>query len=42
MYLNTFAQGSDPLDMTATDEFRSLLASASDLGISRRRSKSSA
>jgi esterase len=33
MYLNTFAQGSEPLDMTGTDEFRSLLASASDLGI---------
>jgi pimeloyl-ACP methyl ester carboxylesterase len=33
MYLNTFAQGSTPLDMTGTDEFRSLLASAGDLGI---------
>ena len=33
MYLNVFAQGSQPLDMTATDEFRSLLASAADLGI---------
>ena len=33
MYLNTFAQGSAPLDMTSSDEFRSLLASASDLGI---------
>jgi pimeloyl-ACP methyl ester carboxylesterase len=33
MYLNTFAQGSQPLDMTGTDEFRSLLASAADLGI---------
>ena len=33
MYLNTFAQGSTPLDMTGTDEFRSLLASAADLGI---------
>ncbi len=33
MYLNTFAQGSDPLDMTGSDEFRSLLASAGDLGI---------
>ena len=33
MYLNTFAQGSAPLDMTGTDEFRSLLASAADLGI---------
>jgi len=33
MYLNTFAQGSAPLDMTGSDEFRSLLASAADLGI---------
>jgi esterase len=33
MYLNTFAHGSQPLDMTKTDEFRSLLASAADLGI---------
>jgi len=33
MYLNTFAQGQQPLDMTGTDEFRSLLASAADLGI---------
>jgi pimeloyl-ACP methyl ester carboxylesterase len=33
MYLNIFADGSAPLDMTATDEFRSLLASAADLGI---------
>ena len=33
MYLNTFAQGSEPLDMTGSDEFRSLLASAGDLGI---------
>jgi pimeloyl-ACP methyl ester carboxylesterase len=33
MYLNTFAQNSAPLDMTGTDEFRSLLASAGDLGI---------
>jgi pimeloyl-ACP methyl ester carboxylesterase len=33
MYLNTFAQGTAPLDMTGSDEFRSLLASASDLGI---------
>ena len=33
MYLNTFAQGQQPLDMTATDEFRSLLTSAADLGI---------
>jgi pimeloyl-ACP methyl ester carboxylesterase len=34
MYLNIFAAGSTPLDMTGTDEFRSLLASAADLGIS--------
>ena len=33
MYLNTFAHGSAPLDMTGSDEFRSLLASAADLGI---------
>jgi esterase len=33
MYLNVFAPGSAPLDMTETDEFRSLLASAADLGI---------
>jgi pimeloyl-ACP methyl ester carboxylesterase len=33
MYLNIFADGSAPLDMTDTDEFRSLLASAADLGI---------
>ena len=33
MYLNTFAHASQPLDMTTTDEFRSLLASAADLGI---------
>ena len=33
MYLNSFASGSAPLDMTDTDEFRSLLASAADLGI---------
>ena len=33
MYLNIFAHGSAPLDMTDTDEFRSLLASAADLGI---------
>jgi esterase len=33
MYLNTFANGSAPLDMTSSDEFRSLLASAADLGI---------
>ena len=36
MYLNTFAQGTEPLDMTTTDEFRSLLASAGDLGIPHR------
>ncbi len=33
MYLNKFADGSTPEDMTGTDEFRSLLASAADLGI---------
>jgi esterase len=33
MYLNIFAPGSAPLDMTGTDEFRLLLASAADLGI---------
>jgi pimeloyl-ACP methyl ester carboxylesterase len=33
MYLNVFAHGSEPLDMTGTEEFRSLLASATDLGI---------
>ena len=33
MYLNHFAAGATPLDMTATDEFRSLLTSAGDLGI---------
>jgi pimeloyl-ACP methyl ester carboxylesterase len=33
MYLNIFAHGSAPLDMTGSDEFRSLLASAADLGI---------
>jgi esterase len=36
VYLNTFAQGTEPLDMTTTDEFRSLLASAGDLGITHR------
>lgn len=36
MYLNTFAEGSAPLDMTTTEEFRSLLASAQDLGIPHR------
>jgi pimeloyl-ACP methyl ester carboxylesterase len=33
MYLNKFAEGSAPEDMTGTDEFRSLLASAADLAI---------
>lgn len=33
MYLNRFADTTDPLDMSGTDEFRSLLASAADLGI---------
>ena len=33
MYLNKFADGSTPEDMTGTDEFRSLLSSAADLGI---------
>jgi pimeloyl-ACP methyl ester carboxylesterase len=33
VYLNAFAEGSQPLDMTCTEEFRSLLASAADLGI---------
>ncbi len=33
MYLNTFAQSTQPLDMTQTDEFRSLLTSAGDLAI---------
>ncbi len=33
MYLNMFAQGSTPLDMADSDEFRSLLSSAADLGI---------
>ncbi len=33
MYLNASADGMQPLDMTGTDEFRSLLASAADLGI---------
>jgi pimeloyl-ACP methyl ester carboxylesterase len=33
MYLNTFASDGAPLDMTQTDEFRSLLTSAADLGI---------
>lgn len=33
MYLNQFAQSTQPLDMTISDEFASLLASAADLGI---------
>ncbi len=33
LYLNFFADGTQPLDMTTTEEFRSLLASAADLGI---------
>jgi esterase len=33
MYLNLFADGADPLDMTGSAEFRSLLASAADLKI---------
>jgi len=33
MYLNTFASSLAPLDMTITDEFKSLLESAEDLGI---------
>ncbi len=33
MYLNIFAEGAAPEDMTGTDEFRSLLASAADLKI---------
>jgi pimeloyl-ACP methyl ester carboxylesterase len=32
-YFNTFAQGLEPLDMTQTDEFTSLVASAHDLGL---------
>ncbi|HEY7294456.1 MAG TPA: alpha/beta hydrolase [Dehalococcoidia bacterium] len=32
-YFNTFAQGLEPLDMTHTDEFGSLVASARDLGL---------
>ena len=34
MYLNQFADTTEPLDMTRTEEFRSLLASAADLKIS--------
>jgi len=33
MYLNQFAFGSQPLDMTGADEFRSLLNSAAELGV---------
>ena len=33
MYLNTFASGVEPLDMTASEEFASLLQSARDLGL---------
>ncbi len=33
MYLNEFAATSEPLDMTSTDEFASLVASAADLGV---------
>jgi pimeloyl-ACP methyl ester carboxylesterase len=33
MYLNHFADTTEPLDMTRTEEFRSLLTSAADLGI---------
>lgn len=32
-YLNTFAAGLEPVDMTSTGEFESLLESAADLGI---------
>lgn len=33
MYLNTFAPTADPVDLTDTDEFASLLQSAAELGI---------
>jgi pimeloyl-ACP methyl ester carboxylesterase len=33
MYLNRFADTAEPLDLTRTEEFRLLLASAADLGI---------
>jgi esterase len=36
MYLNLFAHGLDPLDMTESGEFRSLLTSAAELGIPHR------
>lgn len=32
-YFNVFAQGLDPLDLTPTEEFASLVASARDLGV---------
>lgn len=35
MHLNVFASGSEPVDMTVTDEFSSLLQSAADLGMNR-------
>jgi len=34
MYLNSFAASAEPLDMTGSEEFRLLCASAADLGIS--------
>ena len=37
MYLNSFAETTVPLDLAASDEFRSLLDSATDLGIPHRR-----
>ena len=33
LYLNAFADTADPMDMTQTNEFASLLASAGDLSI---------
>ena len=33
LYLNAFADTANPMDMTQTDEFASLLASAGDLSI---------
>lgn len=33
LYLNAFAAGTEPIDMTKTDEFASLLSSATDLSI---------
>src|SRR5438093_844171 len=33
MYLNAMAPGTEPVDMTATDEFPSLVQSARELGI---------